>query len=364
MILDRYIQREILAKLGWILTFLVLILASDRFVGYLADAAAGDLPANLIVQMLVMKMLSLLPRLLPVALLLGAILALTRMTQDRELIVLSGAGVPERRTLQALFKFSAVFAVFVLAVTFFVAPWSEAKVRELGRRAESESDITGISAGRFHEFSRGDMVVYVEQLDRMNQSMKDVFLQLRQDDQLGILRSDSARLYTKPETGSRYVVFGNGNRYLGEPGDVDYQMTRYRTYAVLLEQGENQGDPGWMETIPTTRLLESDLATHKAEFQWRLSYVISALLLPLLAYVVNRHATRDSRYMPIFICMLIYLIYSNLLGMSRTLMDRDALPGFVGLWWVHVVLLAIIALLLNTTALRNWYRRRRQQTAA
>ena len=43
MILERYIQREILAKLGWIMLFLLAILASNRFVDYLADAAAGDL---------------------------------------------------------------------------------------------------------------------------------------------------------------------------------------------------------------------------------------------------------------------------------------------------------------------------------
>lgn len=361
MILDRYIQREILAKLGWIMTFLVVILASDRFVDYLADAAAGDLPANLILQMLTMKMLSLLPRLLPVALLLGVILALSRMTLDRELIVLSGAGVSENRTIRSLLKFAAMFAVLVFGVAFYLSPWAEAKVRELGRRAETESDITGISAGQFREFSKGDMVVYVEQLDRMNQSMREVFLQMRQNGQLGILHADNASLYMKPDSGSRYVLFGNGNRYIGEPGDVDYQLTRYRTYAILLQQGENQGDPGWIETIPTSTLLKSDAAGYRAELQWRLSYVIAALLLPLLAFVVNRHATRDSRYMPVFVCILVYLIYSNLLGLSRTMMQREALPGFVGLWWVHILLLMTIVLLLNTTRLRNWYHRRIRQ---
>ena len=58
MIFRRYIHREILAKLGWITGLLLLVLTSNRFVDYLADAAAGDLPADLLFQILVMKMLA------------------------------------------------------------------------------------------------------------------------------------------------------------------------------------------------------------------------------------------------------------------------------------------------------------------
>jgi len=57
LILERYIYREILSKLGWILIFLVLILSSDRFVDYLSDAAAGTLPNHLIFQILMMKII-------------------------------------------------------------------------------------------------------------------------------------------------------------------------------------------------------------------------------------------------------------------------------------------------------------------
>ena len=58
MILERYIYREILEKLLWILGLLLLILASNRFVGFLADAADGELPGELVLQMLSMKMLA------------------------------------------------------------------------------------------------------------------------------------------------------------------------------------------------------------------------------------------------------------------------------------------------------------------
>ncbi|MEX2353283.1 MAG: LptF/LptG family permease, partial [Gammaproteobacteria bacterium] len=237
MILQRYIFREILANLGWITGFLLLILGSHRFVDYLGDAAAGDIPADLIMQMLGMKMLSILPRILPVALFLGVVLALSRMTQDRELEVVASAGVAERFKILSILKFSAIFSVLVFIASFYLSPWAEGQVRELRERAEVESDISGIAAGQFREFSRGDMVVYVEDIAPDQAYMRNVFLQSREDGELGVLNAARARYYIKPGSGSRYVLFEDGSRYLGEPGESDYQIINYRTYAVLLEQG-------------------------------------------------------------------------------------------------------------------------------
>ena len=358
MILERYIQKEILTKLGWIITFLLVILASDRFVDYLAEAAAGELATDLILQMLSMKMLSLLPRLLPVSLLLGVMLALSRMSQDRELTVVSSAGISEGYTIRSILKFSTLFATLVFMISFYVSPWAEAEVRDLTSRAETEADITGIAAGHFREFSKGDMVVYVEQMTNLNETMKNVFLQVRQNGQLGVLNADSARLFVKPETGSRYVRFTEGNRYVGEPGTLDYQITRFRNYAVLLRQGERGLSTGRVETLPTSVLLHSGQLPHRAELQWRLSFVIAVLLLPLFAFAINRYVTRDNRYVPVFICILVYLIYSNLLGLSRTLVQRGELPVSIGLWWVHLSLLSVTMLLLKYPAIRNWYRQR------
>src|SRR5690606_15753910 len=90
MILERYIRREIVEKIGWTAGLLILVLASNRFVEYLADAAAGKLPAGLIAQMLAMKLTAMLPRLLPVALFLAVMLALSRMARDRELVAVMG----------------------------------------------------------------------------------------------------------------------------------------------------------------------------------------------------------------------------------------------------------------------------------
>jgi lipopolysaccharide export system permease protein len=185
--------------------------------------------------------------------------------------------------------------------------------------------------------------------------MRNVFLQVRQKDQLGVLNSDSAGYRVDERTGSRYVLFENGSRYVGKPGALDYQVTRYRNYAVLLQAGEQSAGEGELEGVPTGVLLKTDTPAHRAELQWRASFVIAAVLLPLLGVAMGRFSFNEHRYAPIFVAVFVYFIYSNLLGISKTLVKRGDLPDAVGLWWVHLLLIATIIVILKSRR----HRRRR-----
>ena len=357
MILERHIHREILEKAGWILGLLLLVLASNRFVEYLADAASGKLPAELILHMLGMKLLAMLPKVLPIGIFLAVMLAMSRMARDKELVAMFSAGLSEGFQLATVARIAGQYAVLVFAVSFYLAPWAEGQVEALRQRAEAESDVSGIAPGQFREFSEGDRIVYVERVTNDGDLMEDVFLQVRERSRLGVLASDRARYETDQRTGSRYVRFENGRRYLGLPGALNYQITEYRAYAVLLQQGTAGSGADELEAIPTLNLLRQASPAHHAELQWRLSAIIAALLLPLLGVAMNRFSFNEHRYAPVFVAVAIYFVYSNLLGISKTLCKRDQLPALIGLWWVHVLLIAVVLLILRLPVLRQRLRR-------
>ena len=356
MILERYIYREILEKLLWIIGLLLLILASNRFVGFLADAAEGELPGELVLQLLTMKMLATLPKLLPISLFVSVTLALSRLAQDRELTIISGTGLTLGFQFKTVLKFALGFSLLVFISSFIVGPWAEKGVSGLKGRAEQESDISGISAGQFKEFSKGDRIVYIEDIARGSGLMENVFLQVRQHQNLGVLHSDSARYEFSERTGSRYIAFQDGHRYVGKPGMLDYQITEYRTYAVLIEQNELTRAVNKLEAVPSLELIGSDLPTYKAELQWRMSYIFATLLLPMLAVALVGLSFRETRYVPLFIAIMVYFIYSNLLGISKTLIKRDDLPAMIGMWWVHLLLVLTIVAILKYPQLRYWRR--------
>ncbi|MFQ5645287.1 MAG: LPS export ABC transporter permease LptF [Thiogranum sp.] len=352
MILERYLYQEVLEKLLWIIGLLILILTSNRFVDYLADAAAGNLPSELILQMLFSKMMSTVPRLLPITIFLAVILALSRLSRDNELTIFMGAGLGQWFQVLSVTKFALAFSIPVAIASFYIAPWAESQVADLKARARTESDISGITAGQFKEFSEGDRIVYVERLAADKGSMENVFLQVRQDQKLGVLAASSARYVFADVSGSRYILFKDGRRYVGKPGMLDYQIIRYRSYGVLIEETDQTANTTDLDAVPTKELIGSGLPKYKAELQWRLSYLISTLVLPLLAIALNRFSYNERRYVPVFVAILVYFVYSNMLGISKTLLKRDDIPAFIGLWWVHLLMLLLIALILNFQSIR------------
>jgi len=366
MILESYIQREIRAKLFWLMGLLILILTSHRFVDYLADAASGKIPGYLIMHMLTIKVLALIPRLLPVAIFLSVILALTRLSGDKELTIMTGSGLSSVFQMSTIFRFSVLFGLVVFLASFYLSPWAEKEATFLKDKARLESDITGISAGRFKEIGGGDRVVYIKELSDDGQSMQQVFLQIRDQSRLSLLSSTRARFEYDEHSGNRYIRFENGHRYVGTPGKLDFQVTKYQTYAVVIDEGDPDASSRKLETIPTADLLGGDTIGYKAELQWRLAYVIAALLLPLLAVVLNRFSFGDNRYVSLIIGILIYLIYSNLLSISKTLVVRGSLSPWIGLWWVHLLLIiAIVAIFRLQAAIHKLHGvRSRASTAA
>ena len=246
MILRRYIHREIAEKLGWIIGLLLLIIMSNRFVRYLADAAAGSFPADLVFQALLMKMLTTLPKLMPIAVFLAVLLGLSRLARDRELTAVSVAGGVRRVELVSIFQFSLLFSLIVFATSFYISPWAAQNTQDLRTRAEAEADTAGIAAGKFNEMSKGERVIYIEQSSGDSSRMENVFLQARQGQQTSVINSNSASYRDLEAANGKFILFENGRRYTGSRDSLDYRITRYRTYAVLVEQGDAEVDtPSW-----------------------------------------------------------------------------------------------------------------------
>lgn len=354
MIIERYIHQEIFRYLLWLTGLLFLIMAGHRFVRYLADAAGGKISGDIVFNMVGLKLLATLPTMLPAALFLSVLLAFSRLLRDSELTIISAAGMGLRYQIQVAIRFTLVFAVPLVVIVLYLAPWAEATMQTLQERARQEADIAGIAPGQFREFSEGERVVYVQEEAAEVGRMSGVFLQIRQRNRLGVVTSDRAYLYSMPETDSRYVKFENGRRYVGKPGELDYEITEYEAYSVLIQRRSATPAEWRLEALPTLELLRTDNSRYRAEWQWRMSVIISTFVLVVLAVLLNRLYIQQKQYMSVFVAVLIFFVYSNLLGISKTFVVRDKVPIWVGMWWVHAIVIILILALLYLHVHKGW----------
>jgi lipopolysaccharide export system permease protein len=70
------------------------------------------------------------------------------------------------------------------------------------------------------------------------------------------------------------------------------------------------------------------------------------LILTLLAVPLAHIAPRQGRYGKIVVGIAAYLLYSQLTGLGQAWIAKGRMPEFLGLWWVHALMLSWALLLI------------------
>lgn len=363
MILRRYLMKETLRT--WAAVFLVLlaIVISVRFVRVLGEAAAGKLAGDLVYQMLALKLVTSFSMLIPLCLYLAIYIAYSRMQLENELTAMSATGLGEDFFVWTSLKTGLVFAAMALALSAWASPWAERQLSQLKDQAQGESDITGIAAGQFREFEQGQGVIYVQEISKNRDRVNNVFLRLLDRDSPAVLTSDVARLETDPKSGGRFVVFERGTRYLGRPGQLDFTITEYDKYAVRYEPNDAVRSSLGMDATPSEDLIKAKDIPSQAELQWRAAMPIATILLGILAAILARIMPGDRSYTGLLIITLIYFLYSNVLGIAKSLVKKGELSPYLGLWIVHAALVVAILAALYYPVLKRWWFRRQRLSA-
>lgn len=346
-VVDRYLLRELLLTLAGVVGVLLLILISNRLVRFLADVAAGQLPNDVVFTMLALKAVEYLTILLPMGFYLAVLLVLGRMYRDNEMAALAACGVGNPRLLRPVLAAAGGLFIVLIYMSLQLAPWAARTVQDIEREAQRSSEVSGVIAGRFKESSSGNRIFYVERMSRDQKEMSSLFIHtLKGAGATSLQFSDTAGLEVDEVTGNRYLVMEDGYIYEGTPGSADYRIIRYDRHKVLVEENSAPQEGEYeLEARPTLGLFTSTLPADKAELQWRLSNALTVLLFALLAVPLARLHPRQGRYGKLGVALLLYIVYLNMLSVARNLVERETVPTLIGLWWVHLALVVVIALL-------------------
>jgi len=351
VIISRYLIKEVLSSLLGVTLVLLLIFLSNQLVRYLSYAASGKIASHLLLQLMGFEIPYLLALLLPLGLYLGIILAYGRLYADSEMTVLNACGL----SINRLFAITSVLAAIVAAVVVMLMLWvNPLIIQEKGREIAQDTVIDTLRPGRFQVIGDGRRVVYVEQISRNRQRANNLFIAEEQKklNDTGrpswvVVSAASGYQAKNHDTHDNFIVSDQGYRYEGIPGQNEYKVIQFQKYAVRIPNATMSSGHQETEGIPSAQLWQDYKNPLKAaELQWRFSIGISVLVLMVLAIPLCKVRPRQGRYASLFPAMLIYIIYVNLLFVARNWVEIRIVPIYLGMWWVHVLVLAIGILLL------------------
>ncbi|GMQ84151.1 MAG: LPS export ABC transporter permease LptF [Gammaproteobacteria bacterium] len=353
-VIRRYLSLELLQY--WLIITLVLwlVLVAARFSLYLGQAASGQLPAATVLWLLALKSVGFFVFLLPLTLFLALLWLLGRLNRDRESLALGASGVGTVQLYRAVALPVLGATLLVAVLTWYLVPRTAAQGYQLRNQAEHNLDMDALAPGRFHSLQKGRWLVYARRSGRQAGTLEDVFVHVSGSDHAQVLVARSAGVEVSDDSDERFLVLHDGYRYDGIPGQADYRVLRYKEYALHLQAATTSRDKKW-DAIPMQALWTTPGPQASAELHKRLSRPVTVLVLALIAIPLARFRPTVSPIYPLWLGVLIFTLYFNLLGTGQLWIEQGRIPGWLGLWWVHGLLL--VPLLAWAWTRHGWPRR-------
>ena len=348
---DRYILREVIPPflLGlFVLTFLLMIppimeVAEDLIAKGVDGPTILRLMATLIPQGLGIT--------IPMALLLGVLMGLGRLSSDRESVALQACGVSLYRMLYPVMVLGAVASLATFYVLVVALPDANQTFRELtfktvANRAEGE-----VKARVFDEYFP-NVVLYVREVSTAGAGWSDVFLaDLRQSDHPDIFIAERGQILLDEEKRLVEIVLTNGTGHQVDPANpetyeahhFDETVIQVDAESVFPRRGPQRGIREY--SIPqlrdeVARLTALGVSAHQPimEIQKKFSIPMACLVFSLIGLGLGVTSRKDGKLASFALGIGVIFTYYVLMYGGESMAKAALIPPQLAMWIPNVVL--------------------------
>ncbi|MCC6954911.1 MAG: LPS export ABC transporter permease LptF [Deltaproteobacteria bacterium] len=316
---------------------------------------------------------------LPMALLLGTILAFGRLSADSELIVMRATGISLRTLLWPVLWFATGVCVLGIVISFWVRPWANYMLGlKLFEMAQMKASAT-LTPGVFNSFGR--LTIYAESLSAETGSLEHVVISDRREPerqrtfvaQNGTMISDPEKLTMTLRLfdgsihegiGERYnVTYFDLNSIVVDPSDmvsegearegkkanemiVDELITEIRT----APKARGSREDGEKASTRSARLL--------VEFHRRIAVPFSCIVVVLIGMALGVQPSRDGKSwgaaLNIAVGILFITIYYFAIAFATALGEQKVVQAGVAMWLPNLLFGLIGCYLFRQIETEEW----------
>ncbi|MGV8922200.1 MAG: LPS export ABC transporter permease LptF [Thermomonas sp.] len=338
--LDRYLSSEIARSVLAAMVVLSIVSLSGVFADLLGEMARGKVPPALLMSQLGLRLVRYLPLILPLALLLGYMMALGRLYRESEMYALASVGVGPRRLLRPVLLVALPAVAIIALSSVWLGPWADAKARGMVAEANKNLLVAGLEPGRFTLMGNGG-VAYTGTMSSDGTKLGRVFVYRELGDRMDVATARNGELYR--DKGARVLALMDGFRVEGPLAgkNLDYRLMRYARNEMQLPGPDDKrpsDDPAFK---PFGDLLGDSSPAASAEIHWRIAPPLLAFAFVLIAVPLSRSSPRQAHYGSMLMAFLAYLVGIFMMVLGTQWLADGTLPPTVGLWWLLLPMLAL-----------------------
>jgi LPS export ABC transporter permease LptF/LPS export ABC transporter permease LptG len=356
-IIDRYVTLELWPPFVISVAVFTFFLVIDR-VYQLTDLVIGkQVPARLVLALLLYLLPPLLSLSMPIAVLMAVLIAGGRLSADLEVAALKASGVSPARLLRPFLAVGIIASVFIGWLTLAVNPWASAAFqRQLFRIAETQA-TAGIQERAFVS-TFGRIVLYVEEVSPSQFALKGLLASDERDPALSrIIVAREGRVLSDSERRRLTLRFIDGT--INESDAADPRRFRFTTFTLYdlnlplsnpTATAEQQAKPE--KEMPLGALTAAaegkdrgKAAPFLVELHKRFALPVAAVVFVLVGFPLGIRSHRGGRAVAITSSFAIVICYYIL----STSLEGPALGGRLPVWlaiWLPNAIFMVIGLAL------------------
>ncbi len=296
--LDRYIFRQLIVPVAGAVTALTAIALLSQSLSQFDLVVERGQSAWTFIKITLLSLPQLGGLILPIALFVGTLVAMTRLQGEHEFTACYASGVSMTNTVAPIIRIGIYFTVFSLASNLFLQPLTARLMRQELFNVKNDLISTLVNEGDFSTSQTG-LTIYVQRIDQ-NGLLRQIFIRTpstRGDDQS--YAAKEGRIIKRD--GSSYLVMRHGsNQQVNEKGvlehltwdEYSFDITSYFTSDDFLQYKE--GDRYIHELFFPNMAMDWERSAYKklaAEGHARLAsplYNLGFILLAIISVLGGR----------------------------------------------------------------------------
>lgn len=391
--IQKYLLREILGFFflslltftGLLLTVRMLKLAGliiNKGVGFwsIAKVFAAIIPAFLEIAV-------------PLAALLGVLLAVSRLAGDSELVVLKASGISLKTLIKPVAYFSVVAGIITFVAAAYIRPYGNRVLAATLLEIARVRTTSGLSQGIFNKL--GPLTVYSDGINDQSGELERVLIDdTRVQGERKILVAKRGQIATDP-TNERLLLFLFDGA-IHERQQTRYTVTKFNSNQIALDpdelfSGQNKaGDRKTKEMYPhelrasrdywatqqaaglkevTTpavqpdekpkvRNVKKELRKFRLELGRKFSMPFACVVLALVALPLGVQPPRLQKAwgvtLALAIALAMFVVYYGLLSFGIALSQSGKIPVFWALWLPNFITFAIALFFVQRISSERW----------
>lgn len=361
--LNRYILREIAVPFALGLGIFTLILLIARILKLVEMVVNRGVPLFEVLKLFSYILPAFLEVTVPMALLLGVLVAFGRLSTDSEIVALKTSGVSLYQLMRPVALFACVVYVVALGLSLYARPWGNSLLRNGLYEIAKTRASAGIKEKVFTDDFSG-LVIYVDRIEPPGNTLRGVLISdTRDPDQRNTVFAEVGLLVPNEPLHLLVLRLLGGSIHAFYPKDKSYHRTEFSVYDITLDLNTalarlrpREKDPSEMmlpelrATMAAKRAAGQPAYVESVELQRKFSIPFACLAFGAIAVPLGIRPSRAVRSRGFTLSLVIIFIYYLLLSLGESLGERGILPAAIALWLPNVLLTLLAAVLLVRAA--------------